>query len=131
MTAMICGWIDDGTVTRLEAEKRRDAARRQATAAEILAGLPLVRHPSSYFVWIPLAADVRADRVVAALAREQVSVSSAEPFAVTAAVPQAIRLALGSVDAQTLRRALIAVRDVIGLQTAWVGSKAISPSAHG
>jgi DNA-binding transcriptional MocR family regulator len=129
MTAIVCGWISDGTVIRLETEKRRDAARRQAMAAETLGALPLIRHPSSYFIWIPLAADVRADRVVAALAREQVSVSSAEPFAVAAPVPQAIRLALGSVDLQTLKRALIAVRTVIGLQSAWVGSEPTSGAA--
>ncbi|MGA8706964.1 MAG: hypothetical protein WB646_08255 [Steroidobacteraceae bacterium] len=50
MTAIVCGWVDDGAVTRLETEKRRDAVRRQALAAEILRELPLVRHPSSYFI---------------------------------------------------------------------------------
>ena len=118
MTAIACAWIDDGTAARLEAEKRRDAARRQAVAREALIGLPLIRHPSSYFAWIPLATDVRADRVVAALARERISVSSAEPFAITPTVPQAIRVALGSVDIETLKRALETVRRVIGLQTA-------------
>jgi DNA-binding transcriptional MocR family regulator len=122
MSAIACAWIDDGTVTRLEGEKRRDATRRQLIALELLAGLPLVRHPSSYFIWLPLATDVRADQVVAALARERVSVSSAEPFAVTANVPHAIRLALGSVDLPTLKGALGAVKRVIGLQSAWVGT---------
>ena len=45
MSAIACGWIDDGTVARLEREKRRDAARRQQIAAERLAGLPLVTTP--------------------------------------------------------------------------------------
>jgi DNA-binding transcriptional MocR family regulator len=124
MSALACGWIEDGTVTRLEREKCTDATRRQRIAQEELNGLPLVRHPSSYFIWLPLATDVRADQVVAALAREKVSVSSAEPFAVTANVPQAIRLALGSVDLQTLKRALGTVRRVVGLQSAWVGTAA-------
>jgi DNA-binding transcriptional MocR family regulator len=121
MSAIACAWIDDGTVTRLEVEKRKDATRRQLLARELLAGVPLVRHPSSYFIWLPLAIDVRADQVVAALAREQVSVSSAEPFAVTVNVPHAIRLALGSVDFQTLKRALGTVKQVLGLESAWVG----------
>ena len=122
MSAIACAWIDDGTVTRLEREKRRDATRRQQIALQLLSGLALVRHPSSYFIWLPLATDVRADQVVAALAREQVSVSSAEPFAVTANVPHGIRLALGSVDLQTLMRALGTVKRVIQLQSAWAGS---------
>jgi DNA-binding transcriptional MocR family regulator len=111
-------------VTRLEREKRRDATRRQQIALELLSGLTLVRHPSSYFIWLPLVTDVRADQVVAALAREQVSVSSAEPFAVTANVPHGIRLALGSVDLQTLKRALGTVKRVIQLQSAWAGAVA-------
>jgi hypothetical protein len=57
-----------------------------------------------------------------ALAGERVSVSSAEPFAVTTNVPHAIRLALGSVDLPTLKGALGAVKRVIGLQSAWAGA---------
>jgi DNA-binding transcriptional MocR family regulator len=123
LSAIACAWIDDGTVTRLEREKRTDATRRQHIANQLLAGLPLVRHPSSYFIWLPLATGVRADEVVAALARERVSVSSAQPFAVTASVPHGIRLALGSVDLQTLQRAIGTVKQVIHLQAAWVGAR--------
>jgi DNA-binding transcriptional MocR family regulator len=128
MSAIACGWIDDGTVARLETEKRRDATRRQVIAVDLLDGLPLVSHPSSYFIWLPLATGVRADQVVAALAREKVSVSSAEPFAVTANVPHAIRLALGSVDLQTLKRAVGMAKHVVELQSAWVGTVANTQS---
>lgn len=110
MTAIACGWLDDGTVARLEADKRRDAAARQAIATVAFAGLRCVRHPASYFVWLPLAEDARADRVAMALMRERVAVSTAEPFATSAHVPHAIRVALGSVDLETLRDALGKVR---------------------
>jgi DNA-binding transcriptional MocR family regulator len=116
MTAIACGWLDDGTVTRLESEKRRDAKIRQAVAAAILTGLQCVRHPASYFVWLPLAEEVRADRVAMALMRERISVSTAEPFATSAPVPHAIRLALGSVELGTLREALAKVKRVIDAQ---------------
>ncbi|NBH12601.1 PLP-dependent aminotransferase family protein, partial [Amycolatopsis sp. SID8362] len=66
-------WLDDGTVDRLETRKREDARRRQAVAAEVLAGLPLVTHPSSYFLWLPLVPDSRSDRIAAALARRRVA----------------------------------------------------------
>ncbi|MEV7043230.1 aminotransferase class I/II-fold pyridoxal phosphate-dependent enzyme [Amycolatopsis sp. NPDC051061] len=103
-------WLDDGTVERLEVRKREDARRRQALASQVLAGLPGIAHPSSYFRWLPLARDSRPDRIVAALARRRVAVATAEPFATTPAVPQALRLALGSVGHAELRDALAAVR---------------------
>ena len=113
MTSIACAWLDDGTVKRLEAEKRRDAKIRQAMAAEILAGLNCVRHPSSYFVWLPLSEEARADQVAAALMRERISVSTAEPYATSHHVPHAVRLALGSVELDVLRQSLETVRRVI------------------
>jgi DNA-binding transcriptional MocR family regulator len=117
MTAIVCGWIEDGTVAKLEAEKRRDAAQRQRVAAEVLGALNPVSHPASYFVWLPLAPEVRSDAIAMALMRERISVSTAHPFAVTSHVPHAIRLALGSVDMDELRRALGAVARVVADQT--------------
>jgi DNA-binding transcriptional MocR family regulator len=113
ITAMACRWLDDGTVSRLEARKRDDARTRQSIARDALAGLPLVGHPSSYFVWLPLPEEARADRIAASLARQGISVSTAEPFATSAHVPQAIRLALGSAELASLRRALSEVRAVV------------------
>ena len=113
MTALACSWVDDGTVARLEQEKRRDARQRQRLAAEVLGPLPRVGHPGSYFVWLPLADEVRADQVAMALVRERVSVSTAQPFATSAQVPHAIRLALGSVAPDMLRLALGKVRQAI------------------
>lgn len=117
MTAMACAWLDDGTVSQLEAQKRADARARQALAAELLGGLRCITHPSSYFLWLPLAEDVRADQIAVELMHEQVAVSTAEPFAISAHVPHAIRLALGSVDMDSLRAALITVRRVVGAYT--------------
>jgi len=113
ITSIACGWIEDGTVARLEAEKRVDARRRQALAGRVLAGLPLVRHPASYFLWLPLGEDQRAERVAAFLARQGVAVSTAEAFATTAHVPQALRLALGSATMEALRQALGLVREAV------------------
>ena len=114
MTAIACGWLDDGTVIELEEQKRNDAKARQKLAAELLKGLSWIGHPSSYFLWLPLPEDVRADQIVVELQQQQISVTTAEPFAVSAHVPHAIRLALGSVDMAVLRQALITVRKIIG-----------------
>lgn len=113
MSAMTCTWLEDGTVARLEREKREDARQRQALARELLAGLEQIAHPNSYFLWLPLPEEVRADQVAMALLRENISVSTAEPFVSAAPVPHAIRLALGSVSLAELREALVKVRQVI------------------
>jgi len=113
MTAIACGWLDDGTVARLESQKRRDAAARQAIANDVLAGLQCVRHPASYFVWLRLAEEVRADRVAATLMSEGISVSTADPFSASIHVPHAIRLALGSVELEALGAVLAKVKRVI------------------
>ncbi|VVQ33622.1 Histidinol-phosphate aminotransferase [Pseudomonas fluorescens] len=114
LTAIASTWLDDGTVMQLEAEKRQDAQARQTMAAEVLVGLPCIRHPSSYFLWLLLSEDARADQIAAALLREKVAVSTAEPFATSAHVPHAIRLALGSAEMGALREALEKVKWVIG-----------------
>jgi DNA-binding transcriptional MocR family regulator len=116
-TAIACRWLGDGTVDRLEADKREDARIRQSIARDVLSGLPLTGHPTSYFVWLPLTGDARADRIAAALIRERVSISTAEPFATSVHVPQAIRLALGSTDLNTLRETLGKVRQLVEADT--------------
>ncbi|AZF42902.1 Transcriptional regulator, GntR family domain [Pseudomonas sp. R1-43-08] len=113
MSAITVAWIEDGTVAQLEAQKRADAQARQGLAAQVLTGLSYISHPSSYFLWLPLAEDVRADQVAMTLQREGIGVSTAEPFAVSAHVPHALRLALGSVSMTALREALLKVRKVV------------------
>ncbi|WP_455926339.1 aminotransferase-like domain-containing protein [Pseudomonas putida] len=117
MTAIACGWLDDGTVDRLEDEKRADAVTRQAIARKVLEGVAWVGHPNAYFLWLPLGEEVRADAIAKTLLQQQVSVSTAEPFAVSSSVPHAIRLALGSVPLEDLEAALMKVRRVIELHT--------------
>lgn len=113
--AIACRWLDDGTVDRLEAGKRDDARARQGIARAALAGLTLVSHPASYFSWLSLPEEARADRIAATLARQRISVSTAEPFATTSHTPQAIRLALGSASLDSLPVTLRAVARVIRL----------------
>lgn len=113
MTALACAWLADGTVDRLITEKRRDAAARQAVAAQVLAGLNPVSHPVSYFIWLPLGEDVRAESVAMSLLERKISVSTATPFSVGPRIPHALRIALGSVELATLKHALGTVRDII------------------
>ncbi|MZO56135.1 aminotransferase-like domain-containing protein [Klebsiella pneumoniae] len=112
-SSLICAWIEDGTVARFETQKRQDARQRQQVAREVLCGLPVVSHPDSYFVWLPLGEESRADRLANALMERRISVSTAEPFCVSATIPQALRIALGSVPFDSLRPALLSVRDAV------------------
>nr|WP_228529902.1 PLP-dependent aminotransferase family protein [Diaphorobacter caeni] len=113
MTAIGCRWLEDGTIEQLEKGKREDAAARQAIVSEVFGGMRLQRHPNSYYVWIPLAEDLRPDQVASALLRQRIAVSTAEPYACTPSVPRALRLALGSIPLTQLRAALLTVRDAI------------------
>ncbi|BBZ78268.1 GntR family transcriptional regulator [Mycolicibacterium anyangense] len=112
-TAIVTRWLADGTVARLEAQKRADALRRQAMAADALKGLEQSTYPTSYFTWVKLPDNARADRIAATLSESRISISTAEPFAITANPPQAIRLALGSASLAALPDALSTVRRAI------------------
>ncbi|HCI5682841.1 TPA: PLP-dependent aminotransferase family protein [Klebsiella variicola subsp. variicola] len=113
MTTLVCNWIQDGTVARFEALKRRDAQQRQAVLKATLGDISCITHPGSYFAWIPLPDDARADRVARALMDCNISVSTAEPFCTSLVVPQAIRLALGSIAIENLHKALLKVRETV------------------
>lgn len=113
LTALMSHWIQDGTVARTTVLKRDAARQRQALARECLYPLPCIGHPNSWFVWLPLADECRADRIVKALMDNHILVSTAEPFSTSINVPQALRVALGSVPLESLREALVAVREAV------------------
>ena len=54
-------WIGDGTVGRLVAAKRADAAARQRVVAEQLAGFAVRADPCAYYAWWELPQPWRAD----------------------------------------------------------------------
>jgi DNA-binding transcriptional MocR family regulator len=100
-------WTTDGTVARLEAAKRRDAAARQRIAAEQLAGFTIDADPAAYHLWWRLPDPWRADTFVAAAAREGIAVTPGAAFTVTPNhAPNAVRLALASPSEPALRTAL-------------------------
>jgi DNA-binding transcriptional MocR family regulator len=113
MTSLVCGWIQDGTLARLETVKREDARRRQAMARQALSGLPVIGHENSYFLWLPLGEEIRADRVAHQLLAMKISISTAEPYSVGRDAPHALRLALASPGLDQLSAALTAMRPII------------------
>jgi DNA-binding transcriptional MocR family regulator len=118
VTALVTNWLDDGTVTRLEKDRRSDARERQQIAHELLAGLDYHAHASSYYGWLSLPENVRSDEIAHQLADEGILVATAEAFCVTTHPPNALRLALGTPAVPELVTALGRVREIV-LETAW------------
>uniref|UniRef100_A0AAU2A319 PLP-dependent aminotransferase family protein n=1 Tax=Streptomyces sp. NBC_00093 TaxID=2975649 RepID=A0AAU2A319_9ACTN len=102
-------WIEDGTVARLVAAKRVDAARRQRLLARELAefGGAVRSDPYAYYAWWELPASWRADTFTAAVAAHGIAVTPGDAFAVgPQRAPDAVRLGLASAPEPELARAL-------------------------
>lgn len=113
VTALAVGWIADGSVERMEAERRADAARRQRAVRAALSGYELVTHPNSYIVWLRLHPGQRMDAVAAALAAKGILVGTADRYATNGKPPHALRLAIGTVPHDVLVAALRELRAVL------------------
>jgi DNA-binding transcriptional MocR family regulator len=106
-------WIGDGTVARLVAAKRQDAARRQELVAEQLRGFRVRSDPGAYFAWWELPTPWRADTFTAAAAAHGIAVTPGPAFAVDPGrTPDAVRLGLASAALPDLRRALGTLAEV-------------------
>jgi DNA-binding transcriptional MocR family regulator len=113
ITALVTGWIADGTVRQLEEARRLDAATRQGLARTTLSGMAVRAHPTSYHAWLELQPHQRPDQVAAALAHEGILVSTADAFATGPWKPHALRLALATPGPADLARALRRLRVTI------------------
>ncbi|MFI5677235.1 aminotransferase-like domain-containing protein [Streptomyces cellulosae] len=106
-------WAGDGTVARLVAAKRADAARRQRILAAELHGFRVRSDPRAYYAWWELPALWRADTFTAAAAAHGIAVTPGPDFVVDRSrTPDAVRLGLASVAEPDLRRALRTLADV-------------------
>ena len=108
-------WIEDGTVGRLVAAKRADAARRQRLVRRHLGGFTVRSDPQAYFAWWELPAPWRADTCTAAAAAHGIAVTPGPAFAVDPGrTPDAVRLGLASAPEPDLERALRMLAGVVG-----------------
>ncbi|MCB5910655.1 aminotransferase-like domain-containing protein [Streptomyces pinistramenti] len=112
-------WMTDGSLERIVAAKRRDAAARQALAAELLDGQEVHADPRAYFLWWQLPSRWRAETFLAAAARRGIAVTPAAAFAVAAEgtqgagpAPNAVRIALAGATFDQLSRALPALASI-------------------
>ena len=107
-------WIGDGTVRRLVAAKRADAAHRQRIVGEELRGFAVRSDPRALFAWWELPAPWRADTFTAAAAAHGIAVTPGPAFAVDPnRTPDAVRLGLASAPEPDLRWALRVLAGVV------------------
>lgn len=111
--ALATRWLTDGTVEELEKLRREDATDRQRLARATLADLDYHAHPGSYIGWLTLPEETRADIVARRLAGAGILVSTADAFATTNQVPNALRLALATPERRDLDRALREIRALL------------------
>ncbi|MET7476430.1 PLP-dependent aminotransferase family protein [Streptomyces sp. NPDC005648] len=111
-------WVEDGTVGRLVAAKRADAARRQRLVEECLRGFRVRADPHAYFAWWELPAPWRADTFTVAAAAQGIAVTPGGAFAVGGRrTPDAVRLGLASAAPPELERALRTLAALAGSQS--------------
>ena len=83
VTAMATRWMASGSVRQQEQRMRQEARRRQAIARKALAGMQMLAHPCSLFLWLRLPGELRMDRAATALAQCGIAVSQAHAYATT------------------------------------------------
>lgn len=113
ISGLVTGWVEDGTLARLEENRRRDGSERQRLCRTAFNGSRILSHRSAGFAWVPLEKNIRAEPVVTRLKQHGISASGAEPFATSVAVPQALRLAFGGVPKDELEKIFQIVRDAV------------------
>jgi DNA-binding transcriptional MocR family regulator len=105
----------DGTVAELTRLKRIDAARRQQTAAKLLAGYQIAADPRSYHLWLTLPPHWRSQTFVAAAARRGIALTPSSTFAIAPGhAPNAVRLALAPPSPEQLDSGLRTIVSLLG-----------------
>jgi DNA-binding transcriptional MocR family regulator len=96
MARIASRWIEDGTGERLVAEKRAEAARRQALARRFFAEQTYRTHPAAAHLWLTLPEPWRAEEFAAAVRHRGVGVTPAAAFAAGRHIPNAVRVCIGA-----------------------------------
>lgn len=122
ISGLVTGWIKDGTLARSEERRRRDGAARQRLCRDVF-GDDIMAHPNAGFAWLPLTLGTRAEPIIAKLRAGGISISGAEAFATTAAVPQSLRLAFGGIEVEVLTRVF---RQISEVRSGFTGAAPIS-----
>jgi DNA-binding transcriptional MocR family regulator len=97
MAEIASTWIRSGTAEVILAERRREAAARQALARAILVGARYDAHINGYHLWLHLPEPWQSASFSTECRRRGVSVTPSEVFLVgRSAAPAAVRVCLGA-----------------------------------
>ena len=115
MAEVVSSWILEGRAGAVLAEKRAEAAARQALARRILGATRIESDPSAYHLWLELPEPWSSQSFVVEARRRGVAVTPAEAFAVDRdAVPAAVRVCLGPPRSHAeLERGLTTLAEVL------------------
>ncbi|MBO0902928.1 PLP-dependent aminotransferase family protein [Jiella sonneratiae] len=105
-------WVRDGTAMDLVRWQRKALARRQATVAEMLAGIDHRAHPMGLHVWLPLRSRTEEEVFVAQARLRGVALAPGRSFQIGRDEHPAVRIAVGSASEAELKAGL---RVVAGL----------------
>ena len=114
MVELLSPWISDGTVDRVVSWQREALRERHAIAREVLGSASFSAHPQSLHIWLDVPPDRSEDEFVAQARQRGVAVAAGQAFRLGERDRRdAVRIALGSTDANDLRRGLSLVADTL------------------
>jgi len=114
MTALVTGWIRQGTAEALCEGIRHEIVARQAIARELLPADSFAAHPEGPHVWLTLPSRWHRMAFSAHVRGLGLAVAPSDPFAVAEPPPNAVRIGLGAAESQAaLRTALQSVASVL------------------
>ena len=110
MTAVVSGWIHDGSAAALRDGVRREIVARQAIARELLPADGFATHPEGPHLWLTLPPHWHRAAFTAHVRGLGLALSPSDTFAVAQPPPNAVRIGLGAAESQSaLRTALRSV----------------------
>jgi len=110
MADLLSHWVTDGTVADLAAWQARAMIERHGLAAEVLGSAMPVCHGNSLHLWLPLPEDWTEEGFVTQARLRGVAVAAGNAFRASERWRrEAIRISLGSTQAEDLRRGLSTV----------------------
>jgi DNA-binding transcriptional MocR family regulator len=93
---LLSGWLEDGTAARIAEWKKHEVPARQAIAARVLEGHRFQTNSFSPHIWLQLPQRWSSEAFVAEMRSRGVVIGAASEFAVSEALPRAVRICLGT-----------------------------------
>lgn len=115
MVELLSHWVSDGTIDRLMLWQRDALRERHRIAQEVLGQASFHAHPQSLHIWLEVPPGRNEEDFVAQARQRGVAIAAGRAFRLGERDRRdAVRIALGSTDADDLRRGLLLVAQTLG-----------------